>query len=213
MKKISIIFSAFLFSLSSNAQDTITMKNGKVINAHIIEKSDSNIKYKTDSITYSHTTFIINLTNIRTIHYSNGDVDLLSSQNPRSILPLGINGGVGIRSEGIFFNGSIDYLFTPNISAEISFGSIAAYTQYNYYYYSFGGKYWFASKYNRSGFSPFAGLFYGSDNHQNFIEVPVGISYITKFGLQTSLQLSYAYFSHDQDVVPIIEFKVGWRFK
>lgn len=216
MRKISTIIFAFLCFLNANAQDIITLKDRKLIYAHIIEKSNTAIKYKLDSITNGDTTYSLKLSKIRTIHYNDGKVDLLSSQNPRSIFPLGINGGISL----LGFTSSIDYLFTPNISAEINIGGLSHYVKYTY---SFGGKYWFSNKYSNSGFSPFAGLLYGGiglliDGDKimgNFCEVPIGISYFTKFGLQTSLQLSYLQFFHNEfsEGVPNIEFKIGWRFK
>ncbi len=192
MKQISILFLVFLSSFNINAQDTISLKNGKIIAA---------IK-----------------------------ADPLSSQSPRNIFPLGVNGGYMFVS-GLYgmFSGSIDYLFTPNISAEINFLGLFPYP--SQYSFSFGGKYWFANKFSKSGFSPFAGLFYTkfmSENYEyvvenkprwsyhNYMEVPLGISYINKFGLQTSLQLDgfLGYESNKLNIVgAFVEFRIGWRFK
>jgi hypothetical protein len=226
MKNILILFLAFLFCLNINAQDIITLKNGKVIHAYITERSDTKIKYMNDSISKGDTTYSMKLARIRTLQYDNGEVDLLSSQNPRSIFPLGINAGVNIFE---VVSGGIDYLFTPNISAEINIGGSFRYV--NYYYYSFGGKYWFANKYSKSGFSPFLGLFYTKSwardeeymwvnkpewSSYNYVEAPIGVSYITKFGFQTSLQLD-SYLGYDSNRfkinVSFFEFRIGWRFK
>jgi hypothetical protein len=216
MKQISILFLYFLCSVNINAQDTITLKNRKVINAYIIEKSKTEIKYKLDTIS-AYTIFITKLTQIKTIQYNNGEVDLLSSQNPRSVFPLGVNVGfTGIS----MFSGSVDYFITPNISTEAYIKYIPSSNIGNVF--SFGGKYWFANRYSKSGFSPYAGLFLLRITERNdyeditwynkpewsiyyLPEVPVGISYITRFGLQTSLQLSFPF------IFP--ELKIGWRFK
>jgi hypothetical protein len=208
MKKISIIFLAFLCILNIYAQDTITLKNRKVIHAYIIEKSNTKIKYKLDTIS-GYTTFITKLSNIKSIHYSNGEIGISNAQNPRSKYPFGINGGIGIFGVTGIFTGGIDYFVTPNLSAEISIGKKIVPA----FFYSLGGKYWFANKYHISGFSPFVGLLYGGFESQNFLEIPAGISHISKSGFQTSLQLSYAYFPHDQNNVLKIEFRLGWRFK
>lgn len=88
--------------------------------------------------------------------------------------------------------------------------------------FSIGGKYWFANKHCKSEFSPFVGLFFTqwrSKNDEEDIlwqnkpvwsniylpEVPIGISYISKSGLQTSFQMS----------LPLLcaKFSLGWRFK
>ncbi len=227
MKHISILFLYFLCSIHINAQDTITLKNRKVIHAYIIEKSDTKIKYRTDSITNLDSTYTLKLTQIKTIQYNNGKVDLLSFQNPRSIFPFGIN--VGFTSISMFL-ASVDYFITPNISTELNFKYIPSYNFQNIF--SFGGKYWFANKYGKSGFSPFAGLFFAQIRARNdyedikwynapewsvynYMELPLGISYITKFGLQTSLQLD-SYIGYESDklniVSGLIELRIGWRF-
>ncbi|OJV42930.1 MAG: hypothetical protein BGO29_07125 [Bacteroidales bacterium 36-12] len=219
MKKILTIFLAFICFLNTNAQDTITLKNKKLIYAHIIEKNNTKIKYTLDSVSNIDATYSLKLCRIRTIHYNDGKVDLLSSQNPRSIFPLGIYSGIGLRVQPvvIMLTGSIDYMFTPNISAEINFGKGMDVVEkdFIYYYYSFGGKYWFANKYSKSGFSSFVGLQYGNASGYNMWEAPVGISYITKFGFQASFQLSYTYYTYLTHLVefPNIELKIGWRFK
>jgi hypothetical protein len=224
MKQISISIFFIIYFISIHAQDTINLKNKKVIHAYITEKSDTKIKYKTDSI-HAYTTYSTNLSKVKTIHYGNGEVDLLSSQNPRSIFPVGIDVGYGVP----MFLVSIDYFVTPNLSTEINF-------KYMHYYkyrntFSVGGKYWFANKYGKSGFSPFAGLFFTKWSIRNdyedrynrpewsvhyLPEVPIGISYITKFGFQTSLQLDNHLYSVLNKLVILpecIELRIGWRFK
>jgi hypothetical protein len=218
MKNILLIISTAIFCFNLNASDTITLKNRKIIHAYIIEKSDTKIKYRTDSINNVESTYNMKLGRIRTIQYNNGEVDLLSSQNPRSVFPLGVNVGfIGIS----MFSGIVDYFITPNMSTEINF----KYIPNNYTtptIFSIGGKYWFANKYRESGFSPYAGLFilrfsrrsdyeditwYNKPEWSSFYlpEVPIGISYFTKFGLQTSLQISFPF------IFP--EIRIGWRFK
>jgi len=227
MKQISILFLYFLCSICIYAQDTILLKNGQIINATIIERNKSKIKYQHVQNAKTDTTLSLRLSKIRTIHYGNGKVDLLSSQNPRSIFPLGVNFGFTIP----FLTGSIDYLITPNLSAEIELKNLLS-TSYHLYSFSVGGKYWFANKYGKSGFSPFAGLFYSrvwvQNDYEditwfnkpewsasNYLEMPIGISYITKFGLQTSIQLNNSYnIEYDKlSLINSIEFRVGWRFK
>ncbi len=240
MKQISIFFLFFLYFFSIHAQDTINLKNKKVIHAYITEKSDTKIKYKTDSI-HADTTYSTKLSKVKTIHYQNGEVDLLSSQNPRSLFPLGINvgGDFFFINTSLFtypiFNGSIDYLFTPNISAEANYRSMLTDFYPAFSLFSIGGKYWFANKYSKNGFSPFVGLFFTqwrSKNDEERVldfhepvwlnkylpEVPIGISYINKSGFQSSLQLNcFLGYNNKNDelqkVTGFIEFRVGWRFK
>lgn len=217
MKKLATGILLFISFITVNAQDKITLKNGKELSVYVIEKNDTEIKYKQENSTISNTTFCTKLTNVKTIKYENGEVDLLSSQNPRSIYPLGISGGVSLVTSkydgGGMFTGGLDYLFTPNLSAEINLGSGGEYD----FYYSFGGRYWLANKYSKSGFSPFTGLLYGGQFGLNFWEVPAGISYITKFGLQTSFHLSYLHYINglvNYETSRLnAELRIGWRFK
>ena len=190
MKNLTVGLFLFICLLTINAQDIITLKTGQELNVYIIEKTDNYIKYKLANSTISNTTFTTKLRNLRTINYENGVVDLLTSQNPRSIYPFGISAGISLiafEGEGGMFTGGLDYFFTPNLSAEMNFGTDGE----SDLYYSLGGKYWFADKYSKSRFSPFTGLLYGGQYGINFWEVPVGISYISKHGFQTSLHLSY----------------------
>jgi hypothetical protein len=232
MKNILLIISTAIFCFNLNASDTITLKNRKVIHAYIIEKSDTRIKYRTNSISNLDSTYTLKLTQIKTILYHNGEVDLLSSQNLRSIYPLGINSGFMVGNFMPMFLGSIDYFINPNISTEVSFKWVP-FTYNDLYLYSIGGKYWLANKYSKKGFSPYVGVFLTRAKYRNdedrvlglhepewlvsdFLEVPIGISYITKFGLQTSLQLDNYLLNNSNKlniVSGIIELRIGWRFK
>ena len=228
MKQISIFFLFFLYFFNIHAQDTINFKNSKVIHAYITVKSDTKIKYKTDSI-HTDTTYSTKLSKVSTIHYQNGEVDLLSSQNPRNIFPLGIDIGLTFRDYMQFVMGGVNYLVTPNVSAEIDF-TYVPFTSYHRYLFSFGGKYWLANRYSKSDFSPYVGLFYTNflvENYEyiaenkprwvnyNFMDIPLGISYITKLGLQTSIQLNNSYrFGYNRiSMLNGIELRIGWRFK
>jgi hypothetical protein len=105
MKNNLLIISTAIFCFNLNASDTITLKNRKVIHTYIIEKSDTKIKYRTDSINNVESTNNMKLGRIRTIHYNNGDVDLLSSRSPRNVFPLGIDVGANFFLYGILLNG------------------------------------------------------------------------------------------------------------
>lgn len=222
MKKITILFFVFLCSFTVQAQDIILLKNGEIINATIIEQSNCRIKCQTVQNANTDTTLSLQLSKIKAIQYGNGSTDLLSSQNPRSNYSLDVSVGADFFLYRLLFSGSIDYLLTPNISAEINYRSMFA----NYYpafsLISVGGKYWFANRYSKSGFSPFLGLFLtqwrGKNDEDEILwhnkpvwsitylpEVPIGISYITKFGMQTSFQISLPF------LCP--ELRLGWRFK
>jgi len=203
----------FLFTclLSINAQDKITLKNGQELNVTILEKNGSKITYKFNDSISSNAIFTTKLSNLKTIHYENGMVDLLSSKNPRNKYHLGLTIGNGIVFEDKipFVSLGLDYLFTPHFSAEINFRSLT-----DFGFCSFGGKYWFANKYSSSGFSPYVGFLY-SLLDPNVGEVPVGLSYISKHGFQTSFQLNYINFLdlNNYRSALMVELRIGWRFK
>lgn len=229
MKHISILILYFLCSISIYSQDTFSLKSGEIINASILEKTRTSTKYKLNGQTSGDTIGSTKLSKVSTIHYGNGEVDLLSSQNPRSKFPLGIDVGLTFRDYMLFVMSSVNYLVTPNLSAEIDI-TYVPFTSYHRYLFSFGGKYWLANRYSKSSFSPYVGLFYTNflvENYEyvaenkprwvnyNFMDIPLGISYITKFGLQTSIQLnnSYNFEYHRIRMINGIELRVGWRFK
>ena len=88
----------------------------------------------------------------------NGKADLLNCQ--KTTIPLGVALGVGYVSEVRDYVAtiSIDYLLTPKICGEVSYGNFLFDVRENIY--SIGLKYWFKSKNYKGGFSPFIGLNY-----------------------------------------------------
>lgn len=216
IKNLSSCFLLAFSLITVKAQDKITLKNGSELSVHIIEKSDSEIKYLLGTPTTSKTVFFTKLKNLKTITYDNGVIDLLSSLNPRYKYPVGITTGISLlasENEGGMLTIGADYSFTPNLGFEVNLGTDLESDPY----YSFGAKYWFANKYTKSAFSPFTGLLIGGQYGVNFWEVPVGISYITKFGFQTSFHLSYLNYINalvdDQTNRLNMELRIGWRFK
>lgn len=210
MRTYTLIFLFFLCLPNAQSQDTIILKDGRIIYADIIEKSNTKITYKFDSI--------------RNNHYSYHKISSLASQNPREMFPLGISGTIAPKDYRTFLFGiSIDYLFTPNISAEFNLGDMIYMSQQvapAFRVLSLGSKYWFANKHDARYLSPFLGLFFGSffpydsppRSPSFFAEFPVGISYIVRSGFQATLQLGYLYYNFSSGI-PSVEFRLGWRFK
>ncbi len=193
-----------------------------MINATIIERSNCKIKYKSVLNANVDSTLSLRLSKIKVIHYGSESINRLSSQNLRITNPFGVSVGADFFLFRLLFNGSIDYLITSNISAEINYRSMLTDSYPAFSLFSIGGKYWFANKYSKSGFSPFIGLFFTqwrSKNDEDDIllynepvwsnillpEVPIGICYISKSGFQTSFQMSLPFLC--------AEIRLGWRFK
>jgi hypothetical protein len=124
-------------------------------------------------------------------------------------------------------------VFHSNISVNLNYGFfLKKYGEQREEIYSFGMKYWFTYKNCQTGFSPFIGLSLakfglldgepgiedGSIIWEKYYfslpEIPIGISYTYKNGLQTSLQISYylSGFTRQDLFGPNIELKLGWRF-
>ncbi|MFZ4583039.1 MAG: hypothetical protein ACOYM7_10360 [Paludibacter sp.] len=215
MKKISIFFWSFCFFISVHAQDTISLKNGVIINASILEKSRTSIKYKLSNQPSGDTISCTKLSKVRSIHYKNGEVNLLSSQNPRSIFPLGVSLGIMPSPHDPRFNCNLNYFITPKISSEFVVNMGIGNGNDLFTYYEIGFKYWLASKYSKSGFSPYLGYLIGKIDFMYFWDIPLGISYISKSGFQTGLQcgLGSAFDRDYANIAPYVTLSLGWRFK
>ncbi|MDO9154227.1 MAG: hypothetical protein Q7U47_11115 [Paludibacter sp.] len=207
MKKNIILFAIIIVTLAGFAQDKITTTDNKELNVYIVEKTDRLIKYKISSFDRSPL-FTTNLTNLKKIEYENGWVDLLGYQSRRMQKRFGISTGLSLfSSEGGMFTVSVDYFLNPNINLELNFGT-DGYGTYN----SYGVKYYFANKNSKSGLSPFVGLLHGREVGMNFFEFPIGINYITPFGLQATLQVSGLNHYNANSLTIHTELRLGWRF-
>lgn len=152
--------------------------------------------------------------------------DNLYTQKVLNIYRFGINSS--IKYDGFLYGGcAIDYFLTSKWNAEIYAGGLI--NNDIDYSYSIGMKYWFKSKNCKNGLYPFVGIFYGKKgiifdgetvnnviiwetNHYSFIETPIGIGYTTKYGLEASFILGYAFYFERSIGTPSVEFKLGWRF-
>ena len=154
------------------------------------------------------TLFTTKLSKLKKIEYSNGVVDNLGYQNPHMQKRFGFDVGVSkFIEDGGFFSFGVDYFMNPNLNLILNVGK----DEYNTYT-SAGFRYFTANRNNLSGFSPYIGLLYGIDGNFSYLEVPVGLHYVTKSGFQTSIQISaMEYFKSSYEIVRG-EFRLGWRF-
>jgi hypothetical protein len=76
-------------------------------------------------------------------------------------------------------------------------------------------KYWLASTSSKSGLSPYVGLLLCKDYAYYYGQLPIGISYISKSGFQSGLEINaYSTINSPENFSGLnIEFRVGWRFK
>ncbi|MBR4131296.1 MAG: hypothetical protein IKU02_10325 [Bacteroidaceae bacterium] len=80
MKKILVVAFVAVYSLSSNAQDVLVRKGGEVENVKVLEVSPTEVKYK-KSNNEDGPVFIEKRSNIYSIKYKNGDVQLFYNES------------------------------------------------------------------------------------------------------------------------------------
>jgi hypothetical protein len=155
-------------------------------------------------------------------------VDSLGVIHPTKAIMLSIGIADFNDTHDYFTTYSGKFFITPNFSLDAKYGFSFDKWKDNkpYHFYTVGFKQWYRNKLYGNSFSPFIGVnlfriivpdydhfaefdhYYGTLN----IEVPAGISYTTKSGLHTSLQLSYIYWNEGWEDFMNFELAVGWRF-
>jgi hypothetical protein len=209
MKKLAAFSILFCVISSSYAQDVINTKDNKKLDVKVIEQSNKSVKYLMPDY-QDGPVMSIKTRNISSIEYKNGHIDLVGNQNPRRKYPIGVSGGVALdfNSEFGYLLISTDYFIIPQIDIELNIGTDAE----EGYYYSTGAKFHLNSDYSDKRFTPFAGVLVGIWYSDKIIQFPIGINYITKFGLNSSISLSKVFTSDSWETL-LFEFKIGWRFK
>jgi hypothetical protein len=209
MKKLTVFSILFCLVSSIFAQDVINTRDNKKIDAKVIEQSGKVVKYLMPDY-QDGPIMTIRTRNISSIEYKNGRIDLTGNQNPRRKYPIGVSGGAALdfNSEFGYLLLSSDYFVIPQIDLEMNIGTDGE----EGYYYTTGAKFHLNSDYSDKRITPFAGVLIGFWYSNKVIQFPVGINYMTKFGLNTSIYLNKS-FSSDSWETLLIEFKIGWRFK
>jgi len=207
-KTIVIILLGCVFQLTSG-QDKIITNDKKELQVQILENSDRMVKYKLSDFA-DGPVFCMKTIKIRKIEYSNGTIDSMGYENPRKSKPLGVSAGMALQldREGGMFTTTVDYFVLPQIAVELNLGS----DLFDGYFYSFGSRFHLNSNHSQKAFTPFIGLMVGSDRGYSFIQVPVGLSYISKFGLQASVSINQLQYSYSNWISTYAELRVGWRF-
>jgi len=217
MKNYLTILLLIFVSQSGFCQDKLNTKDKKQLNVQIIEQTPKIVRYKI--LDYENGPILsMKTSQISSIEYKNGVIDKLGNQNPRKNKPFGISTGLVVEvpdREGSF-SATLDYFVIPQIDIEINFGT-DLYRDLSSF--SAGPKFHLNSDNSENRFTPFAGLLLGSSYEEDFLQIPVGVSFITKAGFSTSLSLNgtMSRTSHIYKYIPpqrlIIEFRIGWKFK
>jgi hypothetical protein len=208
MNKINALLLLLFFFNCITAQDIINTYNGKQLNVKILEQDLKVVKYKMPD--YSEGPVLsMKTSKISSIEYMNGFIDLMDNQNPRKSKPfaISIGGAKWISSSGLMFTSTMDYFITPQIDMEINIGADSD----QLFYLSAGSRIHVNSNYSENRITPFTGALFGYEYYKEFIQIPLGVNYIFKTGINVSLSINELIFSNEYQTT--IEFRGGWRFK
>jgi hypothetical protein len=141
--------------------------------------------------------------------YGNGYRDLLGNQNPRKARPIGISAGMSyfLSEEGGKFSLTVDYYVLPQVDIEINGG-----TDFDASYFSAGVRLHLNSSDSDNRLTPFTGFLIGTDWGLGMVQIPLGLNYAAKSGLNISLSLNEMLYFQDWQTT-FAELRVGWRFK
>jgi hypothetical protein len=209
MKKISFIIILSLVFPFCFGQDVITRKNNRQLTVKVVEQTGKVVKYYMNDYT-GGPILTMNLMRVSSIKYANGTVDYAGNQNPRRNRPFGISTGIayGMINDIGYFLTTADYFVIPQLDLEANLGvdgNIGILL-------SAGGTAHLNSDNSDHRFTPYAGLLAGYCYLWFMVQVPVGISYISKGGFSASLRVSPTLAKRDLVMAPA-ELRVGWRFK
>ncbi|MDR2886770.1 MAG: hypothetical protein LBV26_02025 [Bacteroidales bacterium] len=213
MKKtqLSTMLSAgiiLLVSLNVCGQDRLITKSGEALDVRIIEKNRSGVTYKMAG--YPDGPLItVRPGAVDRIEYRNGAVDLMGNQNPRKEKPFGISmGGVTWPfAGGLISTYTMDYFITPQVSAEINAGNDLQ----QVLYFSAGVRAHVNSGWSVRRLTPFAGALFGYEYGNEFVQIPLGVNYMHRTGINVSLSVNELIFSNSSQTT--VELRGGWRFK
>lgn len=193
------------------------MKNHKPLSVKILKSTKKAVNYRfsdyPDGVIFS-----VKPAKISKIVYKNGYTEDFGTKNSRANRPFGINAGfcmamtdAGNLGFGAMVLTSFDYFILPQIDFQLNIGS----DFYAYYYYSLGATFHLNKKNSLARFTPFTGVLLGSDYYDvrlGFLQVLVGVSYMSYKGLNISFSLNTMFYFKDYPLLTT-QLKIGWRFK
>ena len=211
MKQI-ILFSAILILSVQlvKAQDKVYKKDGTILEVKAVEQTNSLLKYRMSN--YSDGPILtLPLSKIEKIEYKNGYVDLAGNQNPRIGKPLSVSAGAvfALELDGYYPQLKVGYFVSPWVEIE---ADITSDFEESVYVVA-GPKFHLSSRNSTSPVTPFIGLLFGVDTGTATMQLPIGLNYACKKGLNVSLSYnSIAYWNDDLYSYSSVEVGVGWRF-
>ena len=189
-------------------QDKIITRDNKQLDVKIIEDSGKDVKFKISDYP-DGPVITIKRSGIEKIEYKTGMVDLMGRQNPRKDKPFGISigGAKWLSSSGLMFTSTMDYFVIPQVDVEVNMGADSR----QILYLSAGARVHLNSSYSVSRITPFTGALFGYEYDNEFVQIPLGINYIHKTGINVSLSVNEMIFSNQYQTT--LEIRGGWRFK
>jgi len=212
MKKHIFFIAIFLFAgfLSLHAQDTIVTRGRQVIPAHVLEMSDKYVKYRAAD-NPDAPVIMLRTQEVRKIKFSNGEKTELMNVNPRFRRPFGINAGLALRTSydgGGYWDINAEYFIIPQIAMVAEVGN----DMEDEFFFMAGARYHVNRNFTRTGFTPFIGLLAGNFSSTGLVQLPIGINYLARFGLNISFSINQMYYFNDHYVETYAELKLGWHF-
>lgn len=209
MKRLTFSLILSLLFAYCQGQDIINLKDKTKLDVKVIEKTDRIVKYMFAD--YDDSPVISVKTNrISSIEYQNGFVDPAGNQNPRRNKPLGFSGGVALDLNGDYglLTASANYFIIPQVDLELGIGTD---TEEGYCLMT-GARIHLNSDYSENRVTPFIGVLGGTIMNELLIQFPVGLSYLSKQGLNASLSLNHMIVRNSWEST-FFELRIGWRFK
>lgn len=197
-----------LVPLNVFGQDRLITKSGETLDVRIIKKNRSSVTYKMSG--YPRGPVItVRPGTIDRIEYRNGTIDLMGNQNPRKAKPFGISAGAvkWLFEPGLIPIYTMDYFIIPQVSAEINAGNDSQ----QVLYFSAGAKVHINSAWSARQITPFTGALFGYEYGNEFVQIPLGVNYIHRTGINFSLSVNELIFSNNSQTT--VELRGGWRFK
>jgi hypothetical protein len=194
----------------SFGQDIISTKDKKQLNVKVIEQTDRSVRYKMPDYE-DGPVLMMKTKRITKIEYKNGYTDLMGYQNPRKNRPFGINAGYAaeLTSGGVLYSVTADYFVLPQIDLEANIGTSDLSGEL---YFSAGSMFHLNASYSEHRLTPFTGVLAGSYYGDAFVQIPAGITYITKIGINATLSINEM-ISFEAWQATFLQIRLGWRFK
>jgi hypothetical protein len=130
--------------------------------------------------------------------------------NPRSSKRAGVDAGIRYIfsvDRSLMFSTNLNYYITHQIGLEINL----AMDQKDGRHFSTGGRFHLNSRNSVTRFTPFIGTLIGVEYGEGFIQVPLGLNYLTKAGFETSLCINELFYINSWRTT-FLELRLGWRF-